>query len=179
MIHPSRHYEIRMFTRKKCAWQMPQSTTTGLGSVCATSLLAYSTPINWREGAQRRGLAPSQNRHDADDSVVKAAGDGSRDTRHQISMSNPHPAPYSVRAPASSPRPPISRQVHTGFMSFVCVPSVSPPVRWATVQSSLRRTRSQACCESSLEACRPSCGQDQTMFKKKTSVTFGGIPACP
>ena len=31
------------------------------------------------------GVAPpSRNRHDAADSVVKAAGDGSRDTRHQI-----------------------------------------------------------------------------------------------
>ena len=51
-------------------------------TLCATSLLAYSTLHIW--GAQSRGLAPPRNRHDAADRIVQAACDGSRDTRHQI-----------------------------------------------------------------------------------------------
>ena len=80
-FHPSRHNKSRLFTRKN-VWQMPQSTTNGLGTVCATSLRKGLPELE----AQLRGLAPSRNCHDAADRV-KAAGDGYRDTRQQISVS--------------------------------------------------------------------------------------------
>ena len=38
-IHPDAVRSVRSLA-KKSVWQMPQSTTTELGSVCATSLLA-------------------------------------------------------------------------------------------------------------------------------------------
>ena len=57
-------------------------------------------------GAQRRGFAPSRDRHDAADRVVKAPGDGSRDTGRQISMSQ-NLVPDTIRALGSSRRPPF------------------------------------------------------------------------
>ena len=81
---PARHYDIRLFTRKMVRGR------------CHNQQLLNSDQCaphhSWREappllGAQRRGLASSRNRHDAADRVVKAANDGSWDTRHQISMS--------------------------------------------------------------------------------------------
>ena len=54
-------------------------------------------------GAQRRGLAPPRNRHDAAERVVQAAFDGSRDTRHHI------PKPGARLSRCSWLRPPNLR----------------------------------------------------------------------
>ena len=124
---PSRHCEIRLFTSQKSAWQMPQSTTSELGSVCATSLLPYKHPPLL--GAQRRGLAPSRNRHDDADPVVKTACDGLRDTRHPQSQ-----VPGPVRA-GSSRTTHVAPNAHR-FLDFVCVPSVSPSVQFTVRLSS-------------------------------------------
>ena len=61
-------------------------------------------------GAQRRGLAPSRNRHDAADRLVKAAGGGSREIR---GIRCQGPLLGSGRSPGSSRRPPFRTTVPT------------------------------------------------------------------
>ena len=114
-FHPSRHCEIRLFTRKKVCAR------------CHSQQLLSSDQRaphhSWRKappslGAQCRGLAPSRNCHDAADRVVKSASDGSREASVARALCQPQAV---LLAPHEGPH--FGPGAHR-FVDFACVPSV-------------------------------------------------------
>ena len=73
MIHPCRHYEIRLSLTQLC--DVNKASRQLLGSVkCAPH--SFGVDSSPSSGARHRGVAPSRGCHDAADRVAKAAGDG-------------------------------------------------------------------------------------------------------
>ena len=118
VIHPSRHCGIRLFIRKSARGR------------CHSQQLLSSDQCaphhSWRKappylGAQRRGLPPSRDRHDASDHVVN--GDG-----HEIYHIHAAGAPFPLRDPVLSS--PLRRQVAPDTSSTVSSPSFGLHLVW-------------------------------------------------
>ena len=116
----------------KSVWHMPHSTTTELGSVCATSLLAYSKTITGGTASRVGSVSEPPRRRRPRREKQRATDRGVRSAQS--------PAQGSGRAHGSSRRPPFRTKcppLH-GFR----LRSIRPfPAHKATVHSSLRRTR--------------------------------------
>ena len=75
--HPSIHYEIRLSLSQLCGVREKKPPLQLLSSgQCAPHSFGVEGHSLTPSGAQHRGLAPSWCRHDAADSVAKAASDG-------------------------------------------------------------------------------------------------------